>query len=167
MKRKSMNTVTKINLSKLRSCNQVWDEMPENENGRLCLKCSNTIIDFRNMSEAEVAKTHVFTTGKVCGLYKPSQIEDPRQKKASTTPKSKLVSWYVAGCSILSHTAVAQEEKPSIPVQQTDQKSDTLNTFKYQTPVERDATIKDTLLVKGKITDPYGEPITFANVIIK
>lgn len=161
------NTVTKINLSKLRSCNQVWDHMPENERGRLCLKCQNTIIDFREKSDAEIAQTHVFTAGKVCGLYKPSQIEDPRQKKVATTPKSKLVSWYVAACSLLSLSAVAQEEKPIIPTEQTDQKSDTLWSLKRYSRAVNDSIKKDSILVKGKVTDSNGVPIIAANVYIK
>ncbi|WP_127844574.1 hypothetical protein [Psychroflexus aestuariivivens] len=62
-----MNSVTKINLSNLKSCNQVWTDMRENERGRLCQKCQNTVIDFRNKSDSEVAEIHLFTEGKVCG----------------------------------------------------------------------------------------------------
>lgn len=162
-----MNTITKINLSKLRSCNQVWDDMPESERGRLCLKCQNTIIDFREKSDAEIAQTHVFTAGKVCGLYKPSQVEDPRKKKAVATPKSKLVSWYVAACSLLSLSAVAQEEKPIIPTEQTDQKSDSLVRVQKHYIAQKDPVKTDSILVKGKVTDNYkGLPLLGANVMI-
>jgi len=141
--------------------------MPENERGRLCLKCQNTIIDFREKSDAEIAQTHVFTTGKVCGLYKPSQVKDPRQNKVATTPKSKLVSWYVAACSLLSLSAVAQEEKPIIPTEQTDQKSDSLDGIQKHFIAQKDSVKTDSILVKGKVTDSNGVPIIAANVYIK
>lgn len=162
-----MNTITKINLSKLRSCNQVWDDMPENEKGRLCLKCQNTIIDFREMSDAQVAQTHVFSKGKVCGLYKPSQVDSPKQKTTSTRPKSKLVNWYVAACSLLSLSAIAQEEKPTVPTEQTDQKTDSLAPLKENFNRTVDSVKTDSVLVKGKVTDLEGVPIIGANVIIK
>ena len=76
-----MNRVTKINLSNLKKCNQVWADMPENEKGKLCLKCSNTIIDFRKMTDSEIAETHLFSEEKVCGLYTKEQLAKPKKEE--------------------------------------------------------------------------------------
>lgn len=160
-----MNTVTKINLSKLRSCNQVWDDMPVNEQGRLCLKCSNTIIDFRNMSDADVAHTHVFSTHKICGVYNEAQLAIPN-RQAIKKP-NKWLTTYAAICSLISVSNYAQSNKKETPTEQTDQKTDSFNLFNYKTAVERDSVKTDSVLVKGKITDETGEPKMFANVIIK
>ncbi|AZQ43593.1 hypothetical protein [Nonlabens ponticola] len=76
-----MYRVTKINLSNLKQCDQVWTDMPKNEMGRLCLKCSNTIVDFRKMTDSEVAETHLFSEQKVCGLYNKEQLAKPSQEQ--------------------------------------------------------------------------------------
>ena len=67
----------KINLSRLKKCDQVWDEMEETDCGRLCQQCNKTIIDFRPLSDEEVARIHMFKTEAVCGVYRPDQFKAP------------------------------------------------------------------------------------------
>jgi len=59
----------KINLSNLKKCGQSWDDMSPHEDGRLCSECKHTIIDFREFTDQEIAERHIFTPGKVCGIY--------------------------------------------------------------------------------------------------
>lgn len=73
--------MNKINLSKLTKCDQVWEEMEETGCGRLCQQCSKTITDFRNLSNEEVARIHMFSTTPVCGVYRPDQLKIPSPAK--------------------------------------------------------------------------------------
>lgn len=77
------------------------------------------------------------------------------------------MSWYVAACSLLSLSAVAQEEKPVIPTEQTDQKSDSLDRIQKHFIAQKDSVKTDSIFVKGKVTDMDGVPIIGANVIVK
>jgi len=57
-------------------CHQDWDKMTPNENGRFCLSCSKTVIDFTSMLPEEIQ--HYFIQNQnegVCGRFKNSQLE--------------------------------------------------------------------------------------------
>ena len=59
-------------------CNENWNNMlPENE-GRHCLKCSKTVIDFTDWEAPEITAyltTHADT--KVCGRFRQTQLDEP------------------------------------------------------------------------------------------
>ena len=37
------------------SCTENWDKMTPNENGRFCLSCSKTVVDFTSMLPNEIS----------------------------------------------------------------------------------------------------------------
>ncbi|WMN10750.1 carboxypeptidase-like regulatory domain-containing protein [Marivirga salinae] len=84
-----------LNLSKLKACNQYWNEMPNHPQGKLCTNCSNVIHDFRNKNKTEIAHIHAISEGNVCGLYSKKQLRssisfDKRPKKKSLFKSSIL-----------------------------------------------------------------------------
>jgi hypothetical protein len=57
-------------------CNENWDEMTPNENGRFCMSCSKTVVDFSSMFPEEIQ--HYFAkhqNEKICGRFKKSQLD--------------------------------------------------------------------------------------------
>lgn len=57
-------------------CHENWDKMIPNENGRFCLSCSKTVIDFTIMLPEEVQ--HFFMQNQnqnICGRFKKSQLD--------------------------------------------------------------------------------------------
>lgn len=161
-----MNRVTKINLSNLKKCNQVWNDMPENEKGRLCLKCSNTIIDFRKMTDSEIAETHLFSEQKVCGLYKKEQLAKPKQKEKNI----KINNWnsfYFGLFSFLSFSSYSQEKTEPIKTEQTEKKYDSISNEVIKNKPERQSIVKDSIIISGRLTDENNEPLPGGNVIIK
>ena len=57
-------------------CPENWDKMTPNENGRYCMSCSKTVVDFTSMSPNEVQ--HFFIQNqnkKICGRFKNSQLD--------------------------------------------------------------------------------------------
>ncbi|MBF4506756.1 energy transducer TonB [Flavobacterium sp. JLP] len=57
-------------------CHENWDKMTPNENGRFCLSCAKTVIDFTEMLPQEVQ--HFFIqnqNNKICGRFKKSQLD--------------------------------------------------------------------------------------------
>jgi hypothetical protein len=57
-------------------CNENWDTMTPNENGRFCMSCSKTVVDFTAMLPDEVQ--HFFIqnqNNKICGRFKNEQLE--------------------------------------------------------------------------------------------
>lgn len=56
-------------------CHEKWDKMAPNENGRFCMNCSKTVVDFTVMAPNEMK--HFFTQNKnksLCGRFKNSQL---------------------------------------------------------------------------------------------
>lgn len=57
-------------------CSESWDKMTPNENGRFCMSCAKTVIDFTEMLPEEVQ--HFFIQNKnkdICGRFKKSQLD--------------------------------------------------------------------------------------------
>ena len=57
-------------------CHEKWDEMTPKENGRFCLSCTKTVIDFTTMLPEEIQ--HFFIqnqNNKVCGRFKNEQLD--------------------------------------------------------------------------------------------
>ena len=57
-------------------CHENWDKMTPKENGRFCMSCSKTVIDFTSMLPDEIQ--HFFTqnqNNKICGRFRKSQLD--------------------------------------------------------------------------------------------
>lgn len=57
-------------------CTENWDKMTPKENGRFCLSCSKTVVDFTSMLPNEVQ--HFFIQNQnqnICGRFKNEQLE--------------------------------------------------------------------------------------------
>ncbi|PIF32662.1 hypothetical protein CLU81_3213 [Flavobacterium sp. 9] len=57
-------------------CHENWDKMKPKDNGRFCLSCSKTVVNFTNMLYEEIQ--HYFIQNqneRICGRFKKSQLE--------------------------------------------------------------------------------------------
>ncbi|MBS7252801.1 energy transducer TonB [Flavobacterium branchiicola] len=57
-------------------CHESWDKMTAKDNGRFCLSCSKTVIDFTAMLPEEIQ--HYFIQNKdekICGKFRKSQLD--------------------------------------------------------------------------------------------
>jgi hypothetical protein len=59
-------------------CHENWNEMLPEEQGRFCLKCSKTVIDFSKKSKDEITAFFKEASGKICGKFTIHQIEKPK-----------------------------------------------------------------------------------------
>jgi len=67
------DNIENVNLSF--SCQENWDSFTPNEKGRVCDKCSKTVIDFRNSTSTEFKKTiNATPAGSLCGRFRLSQM---------------------------------------------------------------------------------------------
>ncbi len=160
-----MNTITKINLSKLRKCNQYWEDMPENEKGRLCLQCNHTIIDFRKSTDAEIAQAHIFSEDKVCGLYHKEQLEFA----SSANKGRKGTRWnvfYIGLFSFLSWNTLGQEKSDEVKVEQTDKKLSINPNITVKKQDQDSSIVKEMIIISGTITDEKGLVLPGAYVLV-
>lgn len=161
-----MNTITKINLSSIKKCNQYWENMPENEKGRLCLKCNNTIIDFRKSTDAEIAQRHAFSDHKVCGLYRKEQLEFST-RGIEERKGNRWKALYLGLFSFLSLHNFGQEKKTETKVEQSDKKLDVLPKTVLKKQVQDSIITKEKVVITGIITDEKELPLPGAYVIIE
>jgi len=77
-------------------CHEDWDKMNPNGNGRFCLSCSKTVIDFTTMLPNEVQHFFIQNQNKnICGRFKKSQLDSitiqiPTQVLYSQTQYHKM-----------------------------------------------------------------------------
>lgn len=58
-------------------CNENWDEMTPKDNGRFCLSCTKTVVDFTAMLPEEIQHYFISNQNKsVCGRFKKSQLDN-------------------------------------------------------------------------------------------
>ncbi len=158
-----MQSVEKVNLTNLKKCSQVWEEMTPNDKGRICGKCKNTIIDFRNLTDKEVAEIHVFTEGRVCGVYNKEQFELKLPKRK----RNRLKSIYIGLIGMLfSPSLIGQENGNPVKTEQTEIDYDKVK--QEARAVSKSQEIKkDSIVISGRLTDEAGEKLIYANVHIK
>ena len=57
-------------------CHEKWDEMMPKDNGRFCMNCSKTVVDFTTMLPEEIRHYFIQNQDKgICGRFKKSQLD--------------------------------------------------------------------------------------------
>ena len=69
-----------MKISVPKPCNENWDKMLPEDQGRFCLKCTKTVVDFSNKTKEEVHAFFRETTEKVCGRFESSQLEQVKTR---------------------------------------------------------------------------------------
>jgi len=59
-------------------CNEDWNKMTPNDNGRFCDACKLTVVDFTKMSDNQI-KNYLLNKGHVCGRFDCTQIDTSHQ----------------------------------------------------------------------------------------
>ncbi|WP_269234218.1 hypothetical protein [Flavobacterium flavigenum] len=64
-------------------CNENWNSMSPDKNGRFCNSCNKTVIDFTKMKNAQIHKYFTENSDKerICGHFKLNQIESEESIK--------------------------------------------------------------------------------------
>lgn len=164
---KNITGSTKINLSKVRRCNQIWEDMSINERGRICQKCKKNMIDFRNLSNEEVMQIHLFKTESVCGIYRKDQLEYPRKSKKTT--KTKALFFTLTGL-LFSGSILAQESGIKEKIIKIDRKEEYSSANQNNNIESNTNNISktDSLIISGIIYDMKNKsPIIGAHIIVQ
>ena len=149
--------INKINLSKLKRCNQYWEEMTPIEGGRLCEKCERCIVDFRNKTPLEIAIMHAYKEGALCGIYSEEQLSD--RKSRHSKPRFAYAKSLLVSMGLLTSTANVSaqttDNKPSIEVMEADEENTSKSESEEETEeapmeVEKDST---SFLIGGKVIE--------------
>lgn len=156
--------MNKIDLSKLKKCNQVWDDMPISEGGRTCLKCNHTIIDFRDKSDLEIIRMHSSTDGPVCGLYTDHQLNHKSSTKLSKSSKKGLL---VAMTSfMLSHHTHAQVNADTVPTELSEPQYEA-SRLETSTQLRKQTKCQDSIVIHGTVKSIDGDNMISTNIFLE
>lgn len=155
--------VENINLSNLKRCNQFWENMPDGEQGRICQKCQNTIIDFRKLSQPQIAAVHLRSKQPVCGLYLPNQLKLPPRR--IPIKRQNFLKHIVLSAISWCYTITTQAQTTPTEVN-TIQVEPDCTTNKTNTAASTNK-IAESFIIKGVIRDQNNELLPYVNVYEK
>ncbi len=160
-----------LHLSIPEPCHEDWQQMTPTEQGRFCNACAKQVVDFSNMSDAQVL--NYFSTvknDKVCGRAYPDQLE--RAITMPAAPKKRLF-WHWNYITMLflffskTNAAKAQGDVKATTVLQPNSFKSVVNINEALQGTVGGLMIKRSTIFKGKVTGERGEAISGATVIIK
>ena len=71
-------------------CHENWDAMLPEEQGRFCLKCTKTVVDFSARSMEEIKDFFREASGKVCGRFSAEQLHHEPQPVLMPVAKARI-----------------------------------------------------------------------------
>ena len=155
----------KYNLSRLKKCDQFWDEMNPILGGRHCNKCDKKIIDFSKMTYTEIAVYMSESNDPVCGFYKPEQLKKSKKRKLQL---GYALSMYV----FLTNLSFGNTKKNTnlIEINPNEETSKSIQIKNVKT--DKTSKTSDSIFISGKIQyfdnrDRQYFPIYGATIIIK
>jgi len=154
----------KYNLSRLKKCDQYWDEMNPVTGGRLCSKCDKKIVDFSNMTFTDIAFFMAESKEPVCGFYLPEQL------KQIQIAKSKLPI-AIGLTTLLTTATVSKAEKVCERTEQNVTEKKSVENLPVETLAQKVNQV-DTVYFIGNIqsfdtTKKINIPVPYASVIVK
>ncbi|WP_405199155.1 carboxypeptidase-like regulatory domain-containing protein [Christiangramia sp. LLG6405-1] len=139
-------------------CDQAWQSMRRLGGNKFCDKCQKEVIDFTGYSKNEIFEK-IEKNGEVCGKLHPSHLENKIESNQLGTQYFSKFAFFIGLSSIigLNEPVTANSTKPTF--EQTDRTE-----WKSVLPIKK---VKDSITVRGKVTDADGQAIPGTNVIIK
>ena len=151
------------------SCNQKWEEMPIKNNKRWCEKCSQCLVDFREMHISEIRQIHENSATKVCGVYNKSQLVKlypPEKPLFNFSSYNKKIA--AAIFTFFSLTAVSYGQSNRLILDNQKNQVCPIRTPSLQTTpkIEKKApALPNSILIKGTISDTSGELLVGVTIL--
>ncbi|VVV01393.1 carboxypeptidase-like regulatory domain-containing protein [Mesonia oceanica] len=141
-------------------CHEDWQQMSPTQKGKFCDSCQKEVIDFTKLSSTEIARKTKNAT-QLCGRFTQSQL---KQEYVSTS-QNRLNRLGIA-LGLGSIVAIAQpgfaQKKNAKEVKVQTQKD-----YQLQGEVALGTQVKDSITIKGTVTDEENMPLPIAHVILK
>ncbi|MBS1611522.1 MAG: carboxypeptidase-like regulatory domain-containing protein [Bacteroidetes bacterium] len=175
---------TTLQVSIPKPCHEDWAKMTPTQCGAFCQACQKEVVDFSRMSEAEIVDRLSKASGKVCGRIPATMLNRELVKHEPDLAWYSWKKWAVAAGVLLGagsakgNTYSDTITKPKIdtvvlePVIVAESCNDAprvigmlverVEPIKVLQPLSK----KDTITVRGRITDINNEPVDMAFIII-
>lgn len=160
----------KIQLGIPEPCHENWNNMKPEEKGRFCNSCQKTVMDFRDMSDRQLAEFFKKPAGSVCGRFNADQLNREIQIPRKHIPWVKYFFQFSLPAFLFSMKAAAQgrvvvQEKTSI--QEKTGFSSAGNKIQLIENSSDSIPKNNRIVLKGFITDETGRAVEKASITIK
>ncbi|AXY75065.1 T9SS C-terminal target domain-containing protein [Paraflavitalea soli] len=160
---------TPVHLNIPDPCHENWQQMTPNEQGRHCMSCQKTVVDFTLMSDQQILDHISRATTSVCGRFNNDQLDKTYAEKKVRPAFSFRYAWnmVVATFLLTGNAAVAQTRKSDPPKEivrggnNTDKDKDIV--FGGVAAV----IIPDRRISGEILDDSTGQPVSFASIKVK
>ena len=153
-----------IHLTVQKPCAEKFQNFQPTANGGFCQACQKEVIDFTQMTDAEVLQYFKNHSGKTCGRFQQSQLKTyPTVSADHRAPSYSFLGIGMLGLSVLSllpftHTH-AEQLQPTVSVYTSEQKN--------HPKEEGSSKNNNEHYVQGTVLDEFGNPLPGVNVWIK
>jgi len=96
-------------------CHEDWSSMHPSGNGRACMACQKTVVDFTAMSDAEILQYMRETGSHVCGRLTPGQMNRDLVPSPVQRNGGKGWPWLIAGALLTADGAPTGVTLPAEP----------------------------------------------------
>jgi len=145
-------------------CHEEWADMKPVDDGRFCLSCQKSVVDFTLMSDAEIINFFKKpSTGSVCGRFQGDQLNRDIQLPRKSLPWIKYFFQFTLPAFLISMKADAQKGKPQI-ITEIVKDNQVLGKI-AATALEEQSS--DTVAINGRIEEEKGIPIAGAHITVK
>ncbi|MBC6109886.1 carboxypeptidase-like regulatory domain-containing protein [Pedobacter fastidiosus] len=157
-----MATPFKISINN--PCNQQWDNMQKNQDGRFCNSCQKSVIDFTEFSDEDLRNWFTKANENVCGKLNANQLD----RLIITETKFSIHRFRpsLIAASLFAFLSFPKLSNANIkiiyPTFQSDKRSNQIDL------IESDTLIDSIVTIKGRVIDKDNkQPIFLLSVVIK
>jgi len=145
-----MGKVKELQISIRKPCQEDWEKMAPNEQGRFCASCQKTVVDFTDWTDKAIFDFFQQQQGKFCGRFRREQTE---RAISSGIPRNRAV-YRIA----IAFAAVSLFAAPPMVYAQ--------KAATHQNPINKKQGAKQHLHISlhGTVTEKNGKPLTDVSV---
>ena len=146
-------------------CHENWNNMTPEQQGRFCLSCQKTVVDFTTMTDAQILSYFQTASANTCGRFSSDQLN----RNLTSTPARKsnwfkyFIHFIIPAVLVASKSYAQGEVKRRPAVCNTPIKPDSTKRF-LTGDVDSN---KEHQIISGRVLDNYDNPIAGTAVAIK
>lgn len=138
-------------------CSESWEKMSAAELGKFCLSCQHEVVDFSTFTDEEIIRYIFTSTGKVCGRFKPTQLNRPMQLPQHIQRPNPF-KYVVAGLMAVTLLPACSSDSEEVKLQVVE-----VPVMKVNKEL---ALLDDTMFFRGRVVDVYDRPVKAATITL-
>jgi len=156
-----MQTIQRITIPT--PCNQSWQDMTPENNGRHCTQCSKVVSDFTKMTDSQIIN-YLATGSNICGRIDQKQLMAINRQLLTegVSPSSRFKGWVLA-IGLLGSMSFFKANAQTKPAVKQITETTPIN---YYIPITGVRPPADPVIIKGIVLDEINQPIPGALIII-